>query len=533
MSVEQFNNFSGGLNLRDKSDVVENNEAIDLLNVTFTDRGAIKQRDGYVDLTGDLTNRVDSLGLFSTTSGTRHILAGCGTRLEALSTAGAVVASKTGLANGPYTFARFAAPTTELTYAGNGTDTIQKWDGSNWTSGAATATVNGTGSSAMPKAASICITSNTNRLVATGYGTGTTSGPAGTTSNPSRVHFSNIGAPETWETDGNSGRGANYVDLTPGDGEEVMAAVTWRDLVFVFKQSKFFVFYGESSQSNGTPIFNYRSVQGGVGLAAKQAITVAREGVYFMSSSGVYLTTGTDPVLISDKIRPIWDQNPEVYFQSDPINMAHIDACRMGWHNEQVYVAYPSGTGTTNDRTLVYDTQHKWWSVWNIPASALISYQRGDSPELHFGYASGNKRVGRIGVGITNDLAGTTITSRWRSGWGDYKTSLTKVIRENRLWGTGATTVEFSTDFNLLPSTTNSAVFSVAGTWPSSGTWSAWSASNGGTWPGGDQVTDVLARRAVKGKVFSTTISNNAASASWSLHRIAKHIQEGNRPFSA
>ena len=247
MSVVQFDRFDGGLNLRDKSDVVENNEAIDLLNVTFTERGAIKQRDGYVDLTGsDLTNRVDSLGTFATTSGTRHIIAGCGTRLEAINTSGSVVASKTGLAGGPYTFARFAAPTTELTYAGNGTDTIQKWDGSNWTSGAATATVNGTAAQAMPKAASICITSNTNRLVATGYGTGTTSGPAGTTSNPSRVHFSNIGAPETWETDGNSGRGANYVDLTPGDGEQIMAAVTWRDLVFVFKESKFFVFYGES-----------------------------------------------------------------------------------------------------------------------------------------------------------------------------------------------------------------------------------------------------------------------------------------------
>src|SRR3954452_1407883 len=97
-----FNDFSGGLNLRDKSDTVGDKEAIDLLNVTFTERGAIRQRDGYADLTtADLTNRVDSLTAFYTAAGVRHLIAGCGTRLEAISTAGAVIESKTGLAQGP------------------------------------------------------------------------------------------------------------------------------------------------------------------------------------------------------------------------------------------------------------------------------------------------------------------------------------------------------------------------------------------------------------------------------------------------
>src|SRR4051795_11250109 len=104
-----FADFSGGLNLRDKADVVTDKEAIDLLNVTFTERGAIRQRDGYADLTtADLTNRVDSLGVFYSASGNKHLIAGCGTRLEAISTAGAVLASKTALAGGPYSFARFA-----------------------------------------------------------------------------------------------------------------------------------------------------------------------------------------------------------------------------------------------------------------------------------------------------------------------------------------------------------------------------------------------------------------------------------------
>src|SRR5216110_3074890 len=128
MAASAFINFAGGLNVRDKADVVNETEAIDLLNVEFTEHGAIKQRDGYVDLTGSaLTNAVDSLGVFYAASGTKHIVAGCGTRLEGINTAGTVVASATGLAGGPYNFARFAAPTTELVYAANGTDTIYKY----------------------------------------------------------------------------------------------------------------------------------------------------------------------------------------------------------------------------------------------------------------------------------------------------------------------------------------------------------------------------------------------------------------------
>ena len=57
-----FGNFSGGLNLKDKADVVQDSQAIDLLNVEFTERGAVKQRDGFLQFTGTaLTNRVDSL----------------------------------------------------------------------------------------------------------------------------------------------------------------------------------------------------------------------------------------------------------------------------------------------------------------------------------------------------------------------------------------------------------------------------------------------------------------------------------------
>jgi hypothetical protein len=531
-----FADFSGGINLRDKSDTVGDKEAIDLLNVTFTERGAIRQRDGYADLTtADLTNRVDSLAPFYTAGGLKHLIAGCGTRLEALDNAGAVVASKTGLTGGPYSFARFADPTHEYMYAANGADTLQRWDGSAWA--APTATVNGTAASAMPKAGSIAVTATVpgstsgtnaaNRLIATAYGTQTAAGPGGTASTPSRVHFSNAGQPEVWETDGAGTpvRGRNFRDLTPGDGEQIMAAVTWRELVFIFKETKFFVMWGESTAADGTPVFNFREVVNSVGLASKKAVTVGRDGVYFINRRGIYRTNGGDPELLSDLVSPLWTGDLDVYYQGLPINLNQIALARMTWHNEQLFVSVPTGTQVFNDRTLVFDSQHRWWTIYDLPAGALTVFRRIDQDEVTFGYSTGTKRVGSHHIGLRTDR-GAAVTSRWRSGWSDYDNPTQKTIRENKAWGSGAAMVSFSTDFNVGLSSSVEALFSFEGTWPLSGTWQDWIALNGGVWPGGGQINARLLRRAVRGTSFSTQFSTSPSSPDWSMHRFVRHMRE-------
>lgn len=524
-------NFSGGLNLRDKADVVKQSEAIDLLNVDFTDIGAVRQRDGYLEFTSsELTNRVDSMSPYYTSGGTRQLLVGCGTRLEALNTSGGVVASATGLTGGPYTFARFAAPGSELAFAANGSDTLRQWNGSAWS--APTGTVNGSASSSLPKGAAVCVTPNTNRLVVTAYGTGTTSGPAGaaSSSNPSRVHFSNIQDPFTWELDGSSGRGRNYVDLTPGDGEQVMAAVTFRDKVIVFKESKYFVFEGEGTNADFTPLFRYRAVDTGVGLAAKQAVAVAREGVYFMDHTGLYYTNGGDPLYLSDKISPLWTGNPEFYFLSDTINFAQVALTRITWHDERIYVAVPTGSATANDRIIVLDPQQGWWSLYDVAASALASWTRSDQQELHFGYASGTKDTGRFSITVNTD-GGATIASRWRSGWTDDGASIMKRIREMKLWGSGAITLKLYKDFEPAPSSQSTVTFaSPDATWPGSGTWEEFIESLGGIWPGGGQITAQLNRDAIRGTDFSYEFTSNAADETWAIHRISRHLADQRIP---
>jgi hypothetical protein len=560
-----FTDFSLGLQLRDKADAVKDGEAIDLLNVTFTERGAVRQRDGYVDLSATLPGRVDSMAAHYTTAGLRQLVLGAGVRLDTINETGATVGSLTGLTGGPWTFAQFGDPLRELVYAANGSNPLARWDGAAWSAGSALATVNGTAARALPKAGAITVTAAqagstsgtnaSNRLVATAFGTQPFAGPGGVESTPSRVYFSNPGQPEIWETDGFLGtaganytdkRARNWIDLTPGDGEYITAAVTWRELVFLFKQTKFFVLWGEGTGSEGIPTFQVREVVNSIGLAAPQAVAVGRDGVYFMNRRGVYRTSGGDPVLLSDAISPMWTQDPEVYFRSQPINLTQLNLTRMLWHMERLYLAIPTGTATANDRVLVYDTQHQYWTLYDLPATALASFRSSALPEVHFAYADPlPSRIGHLALGQTTDR-GQPIVSRWRSGWGDYGTSQSKTIRETKLWGRGGATISFSADFHRNQNVAVDTHFGpVATSWTygqltaRGGTYTDLNADYGtytdlaANLPLESGVDDALVRYAIRGIVFSTQFSNSAHEPDWSVHRIARHLREIRQPSAS
>ena len=527
--VKPINSFAKGLNLRDNPQQVAQDEAIDLLNVVFTERGAVAQRYGYAQFTSSaLTNQVDSLGVFYTSTGTKQLIAGCGSRLEGINTSGAVVASATGLSGGPYTFARFAAPGSELLYAGNGTDTLRKWDGLAWT--APTATVDGTAARAMPKAGAIAIQPNDNRLAASGFAT-ITGGPHGVASNPSRVFFSNAGAPETWETDGVAPRGANYLDLTPGDGEQIMGMVAWRNNLFVFKESKFFVFYGNSLATAGTPIFNYRAVDAGIGLCSRRALVAGYDGVYFMDRTGVYRTTGNEPELVSSIIDPFFQGSPSVYYRSNVLNHASLTKAAATFHENRLYIAVCTGSSVTNDSILVYDPRFKWWSLWNITAAALASFRASNQAELMFGYPTGAKKVYRYSSTYTNDDS-AAISSRWRMGWPDFGIPQAKTTREVKLWGIGTCSVGLTSDFTTTTGSTQAVLFSGSvdlwGDGIISDTWGDGTGTD--LWGPGNQPTLKLARQAIRGTNFSVEFANSTLDISWAISRMAFHVREKRMP---
>lgn len=515
-----FEGFGKGLNLLDKPDAVDPAECIDAMDVTFLDRGAIEQRHGYGKLTSPaLTNRVDSLEAFYTSAGTKQLLAGCGTRLEAINTSGAIVASATGLTEGPWDFCRFGAPNEEVAYAGNGKDTLREWTATEWK--APTATVDGVAAKAMPKARFLCVQSPDNRLVATGFGT-TTGGPNGTTSSPSHVYFSNVGAPKAWETEGTVTHPNNSIQLTPGDGEAIQGCIAWQNFVFVFKETKFFVFYGNGTDANGNTVFNVRPVANGFGCVSPRSICADRNGVYFMGRLGMYRTTGQNPELISRNVEPIWTGSASSFYTGGVLLHSAITNCAATVHEEQIYLSFT--TASANNRTLIYDPRAEWWTLTSLPAAALTAFRIGAQSELVFGFASGTNDVGRLGPSFTSDN-GTAISSRWRSGWFDLNLPDVKTLTRSKVWGTGKVAMAISENFKKETGQIDILNFidSSVTQWNES-TW------GGGTWAQPRGLIQKERIRAVRGTTFSVSLENSTLNQEWSVHRMDHMERETRKP---
>lgn len=517
MQLFIYKGLAGGLNFRDQVDLMQADQSVEALNVVFGGIGSVRRRGGTASFSAaDGTNRYDSLAPFYTSAGVRQLLAGAGTRLEALSATGTLVAAATGLSRGPYGFARFGSPAVETSYAGNGEDTLRKWDGTTWT--APTATVDAVAGRAMPRGSALALTAD-NRLAVVGFRT-TTGGPNGATSSPSHIYFSEPGAPETFLS-------SNYLQLRPGDGERIEAIVAWREFVFVFKRSAFWVLYGTSSSATGVAIFQYRPVSTGIGAVSARAVAVGQDGVYFLGADGVYRTSGGEPQLVSQIIAPFFTEALLPLAAQSTLNPAALEQASMVMVRERLYVALATGADAVGSAMLVYDTRQNWWSLFDLHAAALVAFAPGTGiDELYFAASTGAQRVYRHAASLADD-AGVAIRSLWRSSLSDLGVGVNKSVRQFELWGSGSLLASMDADYATggQPETVD---FGLSSSLWSDGSKPAdlWS-DGGGTDPWGDgaRVKRALVRTAVRGSLLGLRFSD-VGGVPWEIQRVVAHIRE-------
>jgi hypothetical protein len=285
---------------------------------------------------------------------------------------------------------------------------------------------------------------------------------AGSTASTSLVHFSGGGTPETWAAN-------DYVYLTPGDGEDIQAIATWRELLFIFKQTKFFVFYGNSVDSGGDPVFNYRVVDTGIGAVGQQAVTAGPEGVYFVDRRGIYVTTGATPTLVSEDVDPLFLGGGTDAYTGGLVNPGLLSSVALQRFSGRLYMSFQADVG--GRRLLVLDPATRDWLLWNMPVGAMAAV--GSTPaRLLFTYAAGTNNLGVYAPHVYSDDAGTPIPWFYRSGF--YTTgnspSQEMTVRETILDGQGTVTLSVARDFEPAPTSGGGAKQAVAlGTAPLSG----------------------------------------------------------------
>ena len=463
VAVESFS----GLNLIDDPGTVGWGEALDLLNVDLDQRGRVRSRDGYSNfLASAATDRSSSLhGALSATG--YFLLAGQDTTMRAYNSAASSVATSTPVGfSGSASFADIGTSSGSFTYFTVTASTqVQRFDptGPSFSAPAGLATIAGL---------SIGVTPWDNRLVVA--------------VNDDRLRFSDPGAPETMGAN-------NYIDLHPGDGQSIQGIVSYRDLLLVFKETKFFVFYGTSTDGQGNPIFNYRTVDAGIGAVQRQnahGFAAGPEGVYFFSNDGIYRTSGGEPVKISRNIDPCFVGTLPALFVGT--GGTAISLSRMGYWNRRLYV---SGSAGGTYYTFVYDVLGDYWLFTDLPSYSFAPFGASrNALSLHIGQRTPNQII-KLTTGTTD--AGTAITSRYRSGFSDLGSPDMKRIHSWRLQGTGSPTLKLSTDFGSLE--TGAAV--TLGTSPA--------------------VAEGVRRYAPRGRQFSWQLSGTSA---WSVNSLVAQV---------
>jgi hypothetical protein len=423
-------------------------------------------RDGYTQLSAGSSDVVTNI-VNQGASG-NFVTASAGANARAYNSAGALLASSSSLAGPSFNLANIGTPTASYVYGGSGdlAGHILRWDGAAWSY-----------PNAGYSSRYVATTPGDNRLVLL-YAT---SGGGG----EHRVRFSDPGLPETFTAN-------SYVDVTPGDNEYINCACVWRDKLFVFKQTKFFVFYGTSADATGQPIFNYRTVATGVGSSTTGVLGGAvamDDALYFVGDHGLYRTTGGPPEKVSGPVDSIFGIGSAGYFTGGVTSMA--GAGPIGRFRRKVLIHHT----TTN--SLVYDTETNRWSFWGIPAVASFNWFPASTDALVFSTSVGV--IHKMGSAFTTDN-GTAIASKYRTGFLDFGApEQEKWIRQMMLSGTGTVNVKTAVnDAVALSSATSVAM----GTSPAVGT---------GRWSQG-----------TRGRNISVDIS--ASSGAWSLSHLSLDI---------
>ena len=223
---------------------------------------------------------------------------------------------------------------------------------------------------------------------------------ANTDANPSRLWYSSIP-----DTSGNivwTGDDSSYIDISPGDGEDITGIKRFARALYVFKKNFIYRVYSIHETEPDPQIF--------VGTYSQESIELAKDGMYWHHPSGIYrLRRGeVQPVEISKPVDDIIKNISRTYY--DNVSSWHDD--------DHVYFSVGDVTlddGTTiNNCVLRYTISTEVWTVYSYAMEFRVgnSYDDGNTIVQIVGDTDGKVYTFNSG----NDDNGTDISYRLELG---------------------------------------------------------------------------------------------------------------------
>jgi hypothetical protein len=204
-----------------------------------------------------------------------------------------------------------------------------------------------------------------------------------------------------------------------GDGEPITGIASWTGFrLVVFKENSTYVI---TTDPTAASIANWsiEVVSTEIGCVANNTICQVGANIYWLAQDGVRtmqrILQGTDQE-ISEPLSKIIDSTIK------EINRTYISRASALYYRNRYILSVPTGSSTTNDCSIVYNTVHKAWSgKWtNFGATQFCHYTNTPSNCLVLATPSGTVLQWREWVNDSNEIA-----SDYQDSGSNIRTSLT------------------------------------------------------------------------------------------------------------
>jgi hypothetical protein len=185
------------------------------------------------------------------------------------------------------------------------------------------------------------------------------------TAYPQRLRYSKVDDPTTW--DDTIANGGGYVDAPTG--QWITGARFLKDVVVVFFQKSIWVI---RYTGNDDLPFRWEKIHDfqndAMEMRSTQSIINLGDQVWSYGSTGFVGSDGFVPMQVTEKI-------PDLTLKANQAKRHILSAGKLE-PLRQVWVAYPHGTSTTNDRIFVYNYEENTWTLFRIPVNVFGYYRR-------------------------------------------------------------------------------------------------------------------------------------------------------------
>ena len=220
--------------------------------------------------------------------------------------------------------------------------------------------------------------------------------------NTSRLYFSSVISSTgriTWTPT------TDYVDINPGDGENITTIKRFSLELLVFKPN--YIYRFRTSATDPDPLIK-------VGTRSPESVVEGKRGLYFHHDTGFYKYSGGYPVEISRPIQDIVEAIP--YAQYDDI-IAWNDPDHIYWSVGNLTITESGLSETWRNIVLRYTESSEIWTVYSMASDIRrgMTYTRGTTLSRLVGNDNGVVATFNSG---TTDL-GEPIKYRTRTKWID------------------------------------------------------------------------------------------------------------------